>query len=362
MFGFNSSDLCPIGIDIGTHAIRMLQFRRKGDQLALQAACRVELESSEGEAGAATRVREGIKRCLEGHSFAGKRAVISLPPSSLHSKSIRLPQMPDSDLQQALRWEAKDRLGFDIGDGQIAWFRAGEVRRGTEVKDELLLFAAKGEDLALHLDAAASAGLTSAAIDISACATYRSVIRGGFLQAPASESLAILDIGDRGSEFIITRNDQLIFYKNVEIGGNHIDSAVAQKLGITLLEAAQMRARLSNDANNESAAPLAQALQDAIRPTLEELGRELDMCMRYFVVTFRSARPDLIALTGRQSSCPRILENLGNTLGLRTESARPLRGVIDLHDVARPDRSGEWAVSAGLSLYPIAAALREAAA
>ena len=35
------------------------------------------------------------------------------------------------------------------------WFRAGEVRRGTELKDELLLFAAKGDDLAVHLDAVA---------------------------------------------------------------------------------------------------------------------------------------------------------------------------------------------------------------
>jgi hypothetical protein len=45
-------------------------------------------------------------------------------------------------------------------------------------------------------------------------------------------------------------------------------------------------------------------------------------------------------------------------LGLRAEAAQPLRGVSDLGDVARPDRSAEWAVAAGLSLYPTSAKAR----
>ncbi len=84
--------------------------------------------------------------------------------------------------------------------------------------------------------------------------------------------------------------------------------------------------------------------------------------MRYFVVTFRGSRPDLITITGRQASCPRILENLVSSLGLRVEPARPLRGVLDLGDVARPDRSSEWAVAAGLSLYSSCAIRQEVAA
>ena len=359
MFGFFNSGHYPIGIDVGPHAVRMLQFRRKGEELALQAACRVELEGTV-ESGAVARLETAIKRGLAEGSFVGKRAVMSLPSSVVGSKSVRLPQMPDSDLQQALKWEVKDRFGFEAAEGQIVWFRAGEVRRGTELKDELLLFAAKGDELAVHLDAVAGAGLKTAAIDLSACAGYRAAMRGGF-QTPPGESVGILDINDRSSEFIITYKDQLIFYKHVEIGGHHLDTAVSQKLGISLVEASQMRARLASDSAEESA-PLAQAIQDAIRPSLEELARELDMCMRYFVVTFRSSRPDLIALTGRQSSCPRILETLSSILGVRTESSQPLRGVLDLQDVARPDRSGEWAVAAGLSLYPLEAAKQGAAA
>ncbi len=362
-----SSHECPIGIDIGTHSIRMLQFRRKGDQLAMQGACRVEIASHGGAETAVERLTAAFKQGMSEGAFVGKRAVLSLPPSSLHSKSVRLPQMPDSDLQQALQWEAKDRFGFEVGDGRIVWFRAGEVRRGTETKDELLLFAAQGETLSLHLDAAAAAGLTITGIDIAACAGYRGACRAGFDQSPGGESLALLDIGHASSQFIITRGDQLVFYKHIEIGATTIDAAVAKKLGISQVEASQMRARLATadvaaEGGGAGAAPLAQALQDAVRTPLEELSRELDMCMRYFVVTFRGARPDLITITGRQACCPRIIENLSHTLGLRVEPARPLRGVLELGDIARPDRSSEWSVAAGLSLYPSHSQRREVAA
>ena len=45
---------------------------------------------------------------------------------------------------------------------------------------------------------------------------------------------------------------------------------------------------------------------------------------------------------------------LAAALGLQVEEAQPLRGVQNLGDTARPDRSGEWALAAGLSLYPVA--------
>ena len=40
MVNIFQSGLCPIGIDVGTHALRMVQFRASGRELGLQAACR----------------------------------------------------------------------------------------------------------------------------------------------------------------------------------------------------------------------------------------------------------------------------------------------------------------------------------
>ena len=68
-----------------------------------------------------------------------------------------------------------------------------------------------------------------------------------------------------------------------------------------------------------------------------------------------SATPgrEMISIAGRQAGFAHVRENLASTLGLQVEEAQPLRGVAELGNAARPDRSGEWAVAAGLSLYPL---------
>ena len=358
MFKLFHSGLCPIGIDVGTHAVRLVQFRPSAQGLSLQAACRIELDSLDGGAGGAARLAAAVRHAQANQDFVGRDVVLALPVSCVHSKSVRLPQMPDSDLNQALQWEAKDRFGFDVGEngGRRVWFRAGEVRRGTEVKDEILLFAVEGGVLNEYIQCLSALGLRLQAIDLGPCAIHRSVRR----TAPALT--ALLDIGHKGSQFFIIRNEDLVFYKYVDIGGSALNEAVAGKLGISVPEALQMRARMAADTSGE-AAPLSQALADALRAPLEELARELDLCLRYFVVTFRGTRPESIAVTGRQAGAPEIQGVLAAALGLQVEEAQPLRGVQDLGDAARPDRSGEWALAAGLSLYPVASRRRlEAAA
>jgi len=162
----------------------------------------------------------------------------------------------------------------------------------------------------------------------------------------------------------MAQGDQMVFYKHIEIGSASFDAAVAKRLDLPPGEAAQMRRRLAariadtDDSSDED--NLGQAAFDAMRPPLEELARELDMCMRYYVVTFRGTRPETIWLTGGESTNARVRETLAATLGGLCEAAQPLAGVMGLNEQTRPDRSGEWAVAAGLSLYDAAQVPQEA--
>src|SRR5215216_1017490 len=133
--------------------------------------------------------------------------------------------MPDSDLNQALQWEAKDRFGFDVGQsstpggatagGQLVWFRAGEVRRGTEVKDEILLFAVEAGILANYVQTISQLGLRLEAVDLAPCALYRAARRTHAGALPAKGLGAMLDIGHKGSQIFITRGEDLVFYKYI---------------------------------------------------------------------------------------------------------------------------------------------------
>ncbi len=363
MFGWNDSDICPIGMDVGTHSIRLVQFRQQKAQLTLLAARRVEIDSVPLADSPEKHLTELLRNALETGDFRGRHCVISLPPADIHAKSVRLPQMPENDLAHAIQWEAKDRFGLELADGRLVYFRAGEVRRGTEIKEELLLFAATGDTLRKYMGALAPLRFTIDAIDLAPCAMIRAVHRA--TPSKQNATTAILDVGHTGAQFLLCVNDQIVFYKHIDIGGKTLNEAVAAKLGISLTEATQIRSRLLLPATADedgSAVPLQQAVYEAMRPKLEELTRELDMCLRYYVVTFRGARPEQVSVVGRQADCSQLLEIIANGLGIRVEAAPVLRGVSELDDKARPDRSSEWAVAAGLSLYPVSRAKAPVAA
>ncbi len=364
MFGWGDSQVCPIGVDVGTGCIKLLQLRRKADQFVLQAAARAELPPPAGETEAERGpvVSALLRKLLGGADFIGRRGVTALSAEQMHVKSVRLPPMPETDLDQAIHWEARDRFGFDLAGGGLAYFRAGEVRRGTEVRDELLLFAATDEVLRGHIGQLSAAGLRIGAIDLQPCAMLRALRRTG--GSEAGRLRAVADVGQGGTHFVIAQDDRITFYKHVEIGTGTLNAAVAQKLGVSVPEAAQIRVRVAHAAadGQDPSEHLRQAVADAVRPALEDLARELDMCMRYYVVTFRATRPEAIELAGGGGHCPRVSETIAGVLGLRVNPAQPLWGVAQLNEATRPDRSADWAVAAGLSLYGgLAARVEEAA-
>lgn len=346
----------PIGIDLGAQSIRMLQFRSTALAApVLRAAATID-RGTFTEPRDASEAAKAVAATLRRAGFRGRDCVLALSPSLLHSRSIRLPQMPDADIAQALQWEVKDRFGFEPEADSIAFFRAGEVRRGTEVRDELLVFAATPLLLREHLTAFMQAGLRVLAIDVQPCAMLRALARAATAAGgdPTGGSRGVLDIGASGSQFFIQQAGRLVFYKFIEIGAQTLDSAVAQKLGVPPAEAAALRQRAAAP-NGAEAVPeaLGQALQDALRVPYDELARELDLCLRYQVITFRATRPELLTLVGSQAQHKHLTDILSSTLGLTVEAAQPLTGAQNLTAATRPDRASEWAVAAGLALYPV---------
>jgi type IV pilus assembly protein PilM len=368
--GWLGASAHPIGIDFGGHSVRLMQLRGGRTSLALQAAARVD-RGAWPEPVTAEAIAETVKRGLGAGDFRGRSCAMALSSMTLCSRSLRLPQMPDNELPQALQWEVKDRFGFDAEPGSVVYFKAGEVRRGTEIRDELLVFAGNPAVVNPYLQAFMQLGLTVQAIDLQPCAILRSLERIEALGGCG----AVVDIGARGSQLMIHAGGVLAFYKHIEIGAAALDEAVSQKLGVSPEEAAQMRDRLAKapvaDPHADAAgiaggeedmpAALLQAVQDAMRPKVEELAREIDMCLRYYVVTFRAARPESLLAVGRQASHGQLLEMLGGSLSLAVTAGQVLRGVKGLTDATRPDRSAEWAVAAGLSLYPVGRASEAAA-
>lgn len=350
------SQVQPIGLDLGYDGIKMLQLEVIGQSLSVLAAAK----RATGEAtdcdpiGRLERLGETIRRMLKQGGFSGRHVVTSLPREIVHTKNLRLPQMPLDELTGAVEFEAAHLFPFDPAEARIHFIPAGEVRQGSDVKQEVVVVASRHDDVDAYVEQMHACGLVIDSLDLEACALYRTVDR--FVRRKEDEQTVhvLVDVGLRRSQVVIGRGREINFIKPIEVGGIRIHEAVARKLGISLDEARALRRRLVESGVSDAAAsdPVRQAVYDAARGVVEELAREISLCLRYYSVTFRGHRPARLRVHGGEACDPQILAQLNTGLPIPAEPARPLLS-IDISRMAPGDRRGtlsEWSTALGLAL------------
>ncbi len=360
----------PIALEMGTESIKMLQMRKIGEELAVCACGRrtfphsIRGDDQRRTDYAVTAVRE----ILRSGKFRGKRAITALPSSEIAIKNIRLPHLPEHERIEAIMWEASERFDFDLTEDTLKYHHAGEVRQGTETQEEIILLAARKEALENHLAMIDRAGLRIEHIDPEPIALFRAFTRLMRRWGDDDNVSVIVDVGEQSTRVLVARGRQIVFIKNIDIAGRRLTEAVAKQLNLSLEEAADLRAMIAREHAECESPPPEQAespqhgqasesvcwtIHDAVRGELEDLGREIALCLRYCSVTFRGLRPQSVTITGGQAYDPSVVRLLSEQLGIECVIGRPLRG-INLSQVGfEGDRRGmlaEWAVCAGLAI------------
>jgi type IV pilus assembly protein PilM len=348
----------PIGLDIGHDSIKMLQVEVVGDSLEVVAAARMAVPE-EARRDWQTRVAVStdlIRQMLHRNAFRGRGVTVSLPREVVHVKNVRLPLIPPAELEQAVLFEAKSLFPFDIDHAMVRFLPAGEVRQGSEARQEVIILAARNEDVDNFVEQIHRSDVVIESIDVEFLALFRSVERFIRRREDEQEVSVIVDIGARASQVVIGRGRELSFYKQIDIGGRHLHEAVSRKLGITVEEAQVVRQRLIETPDEAATGgkrdPVRQAVYDATRSIMEDLGREISLCLRYYSVTFRGHRPTKLRLVGGEASDPQLLALLNSNLTIPVEAGRPLHS-INTSRIRASDRRGtmsEWAQALGLGL------------
>lgn len=349
----------PIGLDIGTTTIRLLQLSGTQRDLRVQDAARFAIPQEVKAEPKRRRqfIVESLRTALRTGKFRGREAVMALSPAELATRNIRLPKMTHEELAAAVNWEAQNKFPFDTATAVIQFLRAGEVHQGDRVLDEIILLAAPRAEVESDIHMAGEAGLDLVSLDAEPCAIFRSFER--YLQRREDEGVVTVVVGvGAQTTVIIAHGREIEFLKTIPIGGAALNRAVAECLEVPLAEAEGLRRRLGSrqvrgDSSDEAGDPVARTVADAIRPHLEDLANEIGLCLRYHSVTFRAPRPDGILFCSGESHNQDLITSLGDRLGLTARVGEPLRGVKTDHLGPVMDRRhglAEWATAFGLSL------------
>jgi len=339
----------PIGIDLGATGAKLVQLAAGRTGLRVVAMSRVE---APGSSNPEELIRAVARRAQSG-GFEGNRCVLSVDDSILRVRSVRLPKIPDSETDKAVRLDGASRLGFsDDSECVLGWMRAAEVAQADGVKEEVIYVGAPMgpvERVALGL---AESGLEPIAIEPGFIAAARCYGRELRRLNDASVVRVLVDVGMRSAKVMITRGHRVAFFKSVALGGEKLTEAAATKLGLERDAVRALRHQRMSGGSASVDSKIDRAMYDAVRPLLGDLAHEVNLCMRHYSVTFRGGRPTECVVFGGDALEPHLAEVLASTVQIPTSVVDPLEGIA--LPAGADHRAGharpEYAVAVGLSL------------
>ena len=360
----------PIGLDLGSHSIKLVQLRRgsnDGGPWSIESAVAMPLPADLPDHGAARIdvIAPMLEQALKQGAFSTQEVVMALPSVDLKYKSLRLPEMNVSELDDAVRREAIDRLGLTEGKYDIQYFDAGKVRQGDDNRQEVIVLAAAIATIKHHLDLLTKCGLHAIAIDVSPSAIFRALVIPSEHTPPPTHIM--IDVGHSGTNVVIARGNQIVFFRTIPIGGQQLDRAVAEHLHLSWATASQLRAsqRVLTDqpadvpagggsaTDSDTDHRQQQAVASAVTPSLTDLGREIGLCLRYFSVTFRGQRPESARLVGGEAACPLAKSVISQGAGIDFEPVTQLPTIDQESCQAKfPDGTvpAQWVTAIGLAM------------
>lgn len=355
MKGILGNKLRPIGLDLGHDSVKMIQLAAQEDRFRVLAAEKFEFDPSiswsSQERG--TLAVAAIKRMLRTGKFRGRRVVSCLSNNDLRIKSLRLDADPAQDMDEVVKREAVQRLGLDTQKDHIQYLVAGNVQQGSELRNEVILFATEDASLRKHIALLEEASLEPVAIDIVPCAMFRSFQTA--LRRLDDKGIVniLVDVGSLFTTVVVGRYSEISFVKQIPIAGVRFNHQIADRLGIGLDEAAMLRNKLRDAGNSQNIdTESLRMVSEAMSGAIEELAREISLCFRYCAVTFRGKKPGRVIFTGGNAHESALLEALRRHMTIDVEVAKPF-GSFDTSEISLTDDSGlhcEWAVAVGLSL------------
>ena len=337
----------PIGVDLGTHSVKLLQMDAERGRVLAHA--RLDLPTAEGQDDRQRDAvwTDGLRQARQGHGFQGRDAVLCLTARDLFVQNIRVPKGPSEALEKTVLQEAAGRLPFPLAEAEVRFLEAADVRQGEAVKREVILLACHRPVLQRLLGLADAAGLRPVGIDVEPAALVRCYFKQFRREDDKQQRMIFVHVGATNTAVVITNGDEALFVKYIDLGGRRLDEAVARHLKMSLPEATTLRRHNGDRRVDQQDPEVARSVAEAVRPVLERLAGEVALCLRYHSVTFRGQPLSRLVLGGGEANAS-LVEFLGQRIDLKCELGEPLRS---LEPAFAGLRSSQWDVAAGLAMW-----------
>jgi type IV pilus assembly protein PilM len=275
------------------------------------------------------------------------RAVVSLPESKSFVRVIQIPQMSDSEANNAVPFEAESFIPLPIDQVYLDWQKIGnadgspglgnlprpaspEARPGAFAPGEtvqveagkmnILIIASPKEFVDKYLEVLDKAGLNTVALEVESQSCLRAAIALG-----SRETVLLVDLGGLRSSLIMVEGGSLQFTSTIPIAGDTFTESIARALGVSSVKAEEIKKKVG--ITNTSEYP---NIKTELLPVLNNLAAEIKNILKFH--SEHSQNPVLRVIiaggSGKLKSLPEFLAAQLLEAGVpKVELANPMQNL-----------------------------------
>lgn len=353
-----------VGIDIGTHSIKLVELKGTPARWSLAKYAISEISSGSTEELSPeerkTVVTSALRSILSRARISTKKVATSVSGNAVIVRYVKFPRMSPSDLGKTILFEAEPYIPFDIREVNISTHILGDVMEDGQPKMETVLVGAKKELLQERMEIIEDAGLKPLIIDVDAFALENAyeITR----DKERIETVMLLNLGATASNINILENGVSKIVRDIFIAGNSFTRAIQRNLQLEYSEAENLKKEYgltltgaeeeleSIAAKDETKVQVSTILMPLIRELVGEVRRSIDY---YQAQTGGEKSMDRIMLSGGSSRLKNLDRFLNDELGLSVEINDPFRGI----DTTRTPGT-DWLELAPLFVVAVGLAIR----
>lgn len=268
-------------------------------------------------------IRSSVHNFLKQNNITGRDAVLCPPLTSLFIKRIQLPSIPHQELQEALKWQIKDDLAYDIASATFDSYIIKETQKadGSKILD-FVCFALRDDDIKPYIMLLKDAGLDCRAV-VPLPLGYAQIITRYLLKK--EQAWAVMHIEEELSFLSIHKGNRLEFYREIPVSINKLREAlkisiVSERGKVELsdeeIDEVLFKVGLMQEGTVYKDKLSSSQILSMLRPNLERIILDIKRSFAYYESQFKGEKIQGVFLSGAITDIPNIDRLLSMESGL----------------------------------------------
>jgi type IV pilus assembly protein PilM len=344
---FTSKNDLVVGIDIGSHAVKVCQLKRTADGYAIVAIGSNVLPEGAVEDGTLNDpevVAEVISDLFKNLKIRNKKVGFSISGYSVIVKKVNLAIMEEAELEEHIMSEAEQYIPFDIDDVYLDFHDLKTSE--TPGKTDVMLVAAKKDIVDEYLEMLQSLNLSAVVVDVDGFA-LENVYEYNYEK---NDNIALVDIGASKMNINILSQGVSVVARDIIVGSRQLTEQIQNVFDIEFDEAEELKL------GSLPAGDKREEIEDIYSATCTQWVLEIKKAIDLYHSNHPEQPLKKLILSGGGAKVAGLVDFLAQETDLKVELFNPFASMASNDKRIDPDYlksiGPEMAIAAGIALRP----------